>query len=198
MCDLETSLRKVPWHSVAALQGTCSHVPDSILSLVSSDPSVRESAYWNLDNRIVVQGGLFEGAFYVVPFLLQICRNDFVKGRIESLELLYELAAGASSFDKQVRFSTVATPFSFYLPDPDAIAVPLTIAVRFAIACGLDSIISYTVSLDETERRHSQALVELFPEFAGDISERLARLAVLLEFDQIRTEIYRLTNALRA
>jgi hypothetical protein len=196
MYDFEASVRTIPWHSIQAIQGTCSKVPDAILSLVSTDCSVRKTAYWNLDNHVVVQGGLFEGAFYVVPFLVQICQSGFSYGRLEALELLCEIAGGASSLDSQVRFSAITTPFPYFIPNPDAISVPLTIAVRFAVACGLDSIIPYTVSLEETERRGSQELIELFPEYAYGISERLRRLTKFVELD-IRKEVYRLINALK-
>jgi hypothetical protein len=68
MREFHATLNEVPWRTVGSQQGKCEHVPDAIEALISPDSGLRKAGYWRLDICLVVQGGLFDGAFYVVPF----------------------------------------------------------------------------------------------------------------------------------
>ncbi len=198
MMDFRGVIDQVPWHNIAGQQTDCRHVPDAIERLQSEDPEVRRSAYWRLDNHVIVQGGLYEGSFYVIPFLLQIALSDSPYGRVDALDLLVEIASGSASFDARVNFSTVEHPFRYYTPSENGVGMSLPIATRFAIACGLDDIMGLTVSEDEAEREMAHDLVLSFPEYAGPLSERLNQLANIHRANKpLAKKLYLLMNGLR-
>ena len=51
--------------------GTAAEVPRAIEALFSNSAKQRRQAYWQLDNFVVVQGGLFESAAYAGRLLVQ-------------------------------------------------------------------------------------------------------------------------------
>ncbi len=189
MTDLVETLNTIPWGLVRTQQSDCRDIPHAVLSLMSHDRAVRKSAYWELDNHVVVQGGLFEGAFYVIPFLLQICSSESSFGRTEALNLLFEIAAGACSFDDLVRFSTVQDPFPYFIPDPCQTAIPLAVAARFAVGCGLHSIVPLVASLDALEQKAAQDIISLFTEYSFGLNECLFRIAETTSDEKLRAKI---------
>lgn len=44
------------------------NIADILNNLIDDDPHKRNIAYWQLDNQIVIQGGLSESCFYILPF----------------------------------------------------------------------------------------------------------------------------------
>jgi hypothetical protein len=90
-----SELCRVAWSKLQTGSGNAAHVPNAILDLVSPDQATRESAYWRLDNFIVVQGGVYEAAYEAIPFLMHILSQRSF-GRLECYRLLFEIANGAS------------------------------------------------------------------------------------------------------
>ena len=95
MHNLIDELERPKWSELRTLIGFADFVPNSLRKL--TDATTTEEiyeAYWNLDNRIVVQGSLFEAAEYVIPILLNMLQNasDPIKASI--LELLIQMADG--------------------------------------------------------------------------------------------------------
>lgn len=194
---IDEVIGNIRWQEIEALQGNCANVPTAIRSLQSDDSKVRHAAYWTLDNHVVVQGGLFEGAFFVVPFLLNIVRSEPKNGHIETLDLLFEIAAGSSHFDKIVRFRMVSDPFLHYVPESEGIEIPLPIATRFAVANGLSEIVRLIASNEDEIRGRTRDLLLCFPEFAGELSQRLRHIVNDSCDEQLTTEIHSLINDLR-
>lgn len=85
------------WRSLRTLIGPADFVPTAIdrLLTATTDAEAR-TAYWELDNRVVVQGQLFEAAEAVARELAtRICSTGASKhGLSRALDLLVELAYG--------------------------------------------------------------------------------------------------------
>jgi hypothetical protein len=94
---VECELQKVDWTKVKDLTGPATNVPVALRELLAANsPEECDTAYWKLENHVVVQGGLFEAACFVVPVLLAALvrpdRPSFV--RIGLLELLFQIVNG--------------------------------------------------------------------------------------------------------
>lgn len=197
MEDLITTLSTIPWRTISGQIENCESIPQAILSLAASDSQVRKQAYWKIDNHVVVQGGLYEGAFYVVPFLLEGATSSLYNGKVESLKLLFEIASGAASFTQMVSFRTTLGPFMHFIPDAAGTCVPLCIAVRFAVASGLERLIDLLVAEEFMERKCARDLIALFPEYAYALGEKIQRIASSNSNTTIKDEINGLMRELR-
>lgn len=164
------ALKSIPWDEVRCQSGYAERVPDALCSLADDDSDIRQQAYWQLDNHVIVQGGLYEAAFYVVPFLVQnLSRKGFQNK--ESLNLLCEISNGASAFDSQVRFRELTQPFPYFVPDVDGIVAPLVVACRFAVGLSFQQIIDCCA--DDPNANVMEELSDLlgsFPEFTFAIT----------------------------
>jgi len=86
----------VNWRQLRQAHGSAEHVPSAIKNLTSADAKTRETAYWQLDNHVVLQSGLYEAAFYVIPFLVEILEGDS-EGCDYAYDLLFEIANGCAA-----------------------------------------------------------------------------------------------------
>ena len=87
------------WAALRTSIGSAEFVPSAIDRLLhSGSPEQATSAYWELDNRVVVQGQLFDSAIPASMLLVRsICERNFtLNGLSRSLDLLVELAFGES------------------------------------------------------------------------------------------------------
>ncbi|MBB5968156.1 hypothetical protein [Planomonospora venezuelensis] len=93
------------WGSLRAMGGEAERVPESILTLVSSEAEDDAlAAYWELENYVVVQGQLFEASQYVVPVLLAALAEEISRAaRKAVLELLFQLVSGESDIEEVER-----------------------------------------------------------------------------------------------
>jgi len=84
------------WSSLRELSGDARRVPEAVEALAAADSeAAADKAYWRLDNRVVVQGQLFESALPLVPVLLALLAGDLAEpARASILELLFQIAAG--------------------------------------------------------------------------------------------------------
>lgn len=85
------------WRSLRTLIGPADFVPTAIDRLLTATTDAEAStAYWELDNRVVVQGQLFEAAEAVAHELVtRICSGGAsMPGLSRALDLLVELAYG--------------------------------------------------------------------------------------------------------
>ena len=85
------------WRSLRTLIGPADFVPAAIDRLLTATTDAEAStAYWELDNRVVVQGQLFEAADAVARELVaRICSGGAsMFGLSRALDLLVELAYG--------------------------------------------------------------------------------------------------------
>ncbi|WP_181871291.1 hypothetical protein [Sphaerisporangium album] len=104
MSVVRVELDRHDWESLRMAGGTAEHVPGSILRLVAGQAEDEVSAaYWELENHVVVQGQLFESAYYVVPALLAALLEDPSRTARESiLELLFQIVAGESHISEHI------------------------------------------------------------------------------------------------
>lgn len=87
------------WRSLRTLIGPADFVPGAIDRLLCASTAAEATqAYWELDNRVVVQGQLFEAAEQVSRELVRrICAGEASpSGLPGALDLLVELAYGES------------------------------------------------------------------------------------------------------
>jgi hypothetical protein len=87
-------LHAIPWSQKSVASGKADHVPDALAGLVSPDERLRERAYWQLDNEVVLQSDLYEAAYYVIPFLIQYLVERVPHGRDRIYDLLIEIGHG--------------------------------------------------------------------------------------------------------
>lgn len=93
--DFVERLRAVPWHRIRVQVGDASDVPEALLALARTrDAAETDAAYWRLDNHVVVQGALYEAAFHVIPFVLELLADRAGPGRVALYDLLVEIANG--------------------------------------------------------------------------------------------------------
>lgn len=91
------TLLHIPWETKRVLPGTkADRIPEALCGLLSENPDIRKQAYWHLDNCVVVQSDLYEAAWYVIPFLLEILQASVDAGREEVYDLLYEIGNGGA------------------------------------------------------------------------------------------------------
>ncbi len=88
------NINSVDWDSLKQAHGTSGHVPASLLGLISDDPNLQMASYWKLENYILVQSDLYEAAYYVIPFLIEILKSDNHTAKKYAYELIYEIANG--------------------------------------------------------------------------------------------------------
>lgn len=87
------------WSNLKTNVGNAAHVPGALLSLISNDPDVVESAYWKIENHVVLQGDLSDSARYLPKYLELALLNAKFKGSV--IELLFQIGNGYSQ-DKEL------------------------------------------------------------------------------------------------
>lgn len=87
-------LYNIPWAKLKQASGLSDHIPDAILGLVSHNLDKQKQSYWQLDNHVVLQGDLYQSAFYVIPFLIEILKSEMISARNYAYDLLFEIANG--------------------------------------------------------------------------------------------------------
>ena len=94
------------WGSLRTLTGPADYVPAALERMLNSHTEDDASAaYWQLDNRIVVQGQLFEAAEHVARAVMDsVCSGQYSPtGLARGLDLLVEIANGEAD-ESEVEF----------------------------------------------------------------------------------------------
>ena len=87
------SVRKVEWRALKDRLGFIDYnIADILNNLIDDDLHKRNIAYWKLDNHIVIQGGLSESCFYILPFLNELL--TITNNRLELLNIIFEIFNG--------------------------------------------------------------------------------------------------------
>jgi hypothetical protein len=95
-----SDLGRVPWSRLRTAHGTAERVPEVIRGLASSDPEHVDNWYWQLDNVVVLQGSVYEAAYYVIPAMLGIIDSQLAAEiRSTAYDLLIEIARGVPGDD---------------------------------------------------------------------------------------------------
>lgn len=87
-------LEEIAWSGLSIASGCADNIPQALHGLVSPDENVRKRSYWQLDNRVVLQADLYEAAYFVVPFLIQLLDEKVAHGRDLIYDLVFEIANG--------------------------------------------------------------------------------------------------------
>ena len=122
------SVRKVAWQTLKDRLGFIDYnIADILSNLIDDDPHKRNIAYWKLDNHIVIQGGLSESCFYILPFLNELV--TITNNRLELLNIIFEIF---NSNDRNaqgehiiIKCSTKIDPFKHFVPASVSQEAPL-------------------------------------------------------------------------
>jgi len=154
MNTLREKLSLVPWQAKRTANGDGKHIPEAIENLVSPEESVRRAAYWKLDNYIVLQSDLFEAAYSVIPFLIELLQTTKY-GRELIYDLLFEIANGYA-------------PANITCVTADGSIAPLKEACFNSVKSGISL---YTHDLNDSDssiRGKAHDLIELLSEPRGE------------------------------
>ena len=114
-----SSVRKVAWQALKDRLGFIDYnIADILNNLIDDDPHKRNIAYWQLDNHIVIQGGLSESCFYILPFLNELV--TITNNRLELLNIIFEIFNGndrnAQGEHIIIKYNTEIEPFEYFIP----------------------------------------------------------------------------------
>ena len=94
----EKLISQIEWDSYTEIAGPALHIGAALLELLSSnDAASAETAYWKIENHVVVQGSLFSSAAPVTRVLVAALIDSpppYI--RISILDLLYQILSGWS------------------------------------------------------------------------------------------------------
>lgn len=113
------SVRKVEWRALKDRLGFIDYnIADILNNLIDDDLHKRNIAYWKLDNHIVIQGGLSESCFYILPFLNELL--TITDNRLEFLNIIFEIFNGndrnAQGEHIIIKYNTQIDPFEYFVP----------------------------------------------------------------------------------
>ena len=122
------SVRKVAWRTLKDRLGFIDYnIADILNNLIDDDPHKRNIAYWQLDNHIVIQGGLSESCFYILPFLNELV--TITNNRLELLNIIFEIFNGndrnAQGEHIIIKYNTEIEPFEYFVPTSVGREAPL-------------------------------------------------------------------------
>jgi hypothetical protein len=80
------------WNELASASGHCGHIPEALVGLRDASAAARHAARWRIDNYVVLQGELYEGAPWVVRELVRDLLTDAHPGKPLVYDLLIEFA----------------------------------------------------------------------------------------------------------
>jgi hypothetical protein len=165
------------------------NIPSALLDLLNPEKETRTRGYWSIDNVVVVQGALYQGAMFAVPFVIELLRND-IAGATEAYNLLFEVANGVSDSRNRVRYAIREAPFLFYVPvEVGGIAEPLCVACRGAVLRGLPSYLDDLKSGGAQRKAGALALVSSFTEHRFLVRSALKELLASEIDPGFRTQI---------
>lgn len=91
----------VGWSFVRAVHTSAEGAQHALRALaLAPDEASAADAYWQLDNFLVVQGRLSEGAYRSIPFLLSCLHDRKRPSRHRTYELLIQYAYGRESVEQ--------------------------------------------------------------------------------------------------
>jgi hypothetical protein len=155
-------MEKISWANLKQAHGSSEHVPAAIKGLISDDEKEQEASYWKLDNHIVLQGDLYQAAFYVIPFLLEILAANIRNGRSYVYDLLFEIANG---------FAPEEVPCDY-----DGVTLTLTEGCKRAVAGGLNLYLEEISDNNSICRENALDLIVSLEEHVGSAVSRLIEL----------------------
>mgnify|MGYP007068388927 CR=1 FL=1 len=98
----EYEIARWPWERLREACGSAEQIPLALIEMLNSQtPEAADSAYWKLENHVVVQGQLFEAAEFVVSALMaSLLEERPLHVRVSVLELLFQIVSGEPHEDE--------------------------------------------------------------------------------------------------
>lgn len=157
-------LNNINWSKLKQAHGNAGHIPDALRGLTSPEKKIREKSYWKIDNYVVLQSDLYEAAYYVIPFLIEILESGMKNGRSLVYDLLFEIGNGNASETSKCKYKGEF--------------IPLEKACRRSVA---EKIPLYLKDAEESDISIVKKALELLSSFTEYKSEILPKLYLLLE-----------------
>ena len=176
-------LNAIDWANLKQAHGTSAHVPDALRGLVSDDPEIQKSAYWKLDNFIVLQSDLFESAYFVVPFLVEILTSQPQTDLRYIYDLLFEIGNGSAPESQRCYHKGVS--------------LSLKAACRQAVADAVNVYLSEVGNLQSKYRLNALDLLVSWHEFKHGILPTLERLYRIEQGSDFGAELKRAISDLQ-
>ena len=151
-----SGLDRIPWSQLQQAHGRAGHVPEAVRDLLSHDTEVVTSAYWQLDNYVVLQSDLYEAAAYLPEFLIESLQYAAPVGKAAILDLLYEIANGYAPPEQTLRFHV--TPSGELRPLPTGEAPAIREACWGGVLAG---VARYEAEVQNPDRNVSERAAEL-------------------------------------
>lgn len=152
-------IQEVNWADLKQAHGNSEHVPEAIKGLISNNENEQEASYWKLDNHVVLQGDLYQAAFYVIPFLLEILVSKIKIGRKYVYDLLFEIANGFAAEEATCVY--------------DGVELSLTDACKKAVLGGVDLYLEEVADISSLCRANALDLMISLEEDSDRIITRL-------------------------
>lgn len=184
-----------PWDSIRDCHGPCPDLTPVFRELAEGSPQEAESAYWDLDNHIVVQGYLSEAAFYAAPFVVALVQAASDANKPLIYELLTEISMGNCA--GIVKYFPQADPFFHLVNATTGIEVPIPIGCRATIALGISSYLSDAVSNVRPLNQAALGILECFDEYGGFLYHKLFDIAKHVTNHILKSDIERVAYSLR-
>jgi hypothetical protein len=92
----EREIERISWGRLKEANGSASEIGPALRRMLDArGPQEASTAYWQLENHVVVQGEVFEAAEATVSVLVAAFADERPRHvRIAALELLYQILAG--------------------------------------------------------------------------------------------------------
>lgn len=169
------NIENIDWENLEIADGSATKVPSAINGLISNDIDTQHSSYWKLDNHVVRQSDLYEAAYYIIPYLIEIVRCRCKNGRKFVYDLLYEISNGEAVNEKCVVFKGEK--------------VPLAIGCRNAVADGMDLYLRELRDEESEAQTKALELILSFDEHFGKTVPELQKICDSKPFDDLSTLI---------
>lgn len=155
--DIVKIINSYPWRYVNGQMRKCDNLNVYLIGLLSSNEIEQDESYWQLDNNIVVQSGLYDGAFYVIPFLVAFLKMDFQFNANKVFDLLFEISKGET--DELICYSVKREGVDYFFPASEEHNTE-SITISLSIACRNEVLKNFSVYLEEfkTNRLQSREL----------------------------------------
>lgn len=194
--DIFKIINAFPWSKIKANYGYCENIEEALAGIISEDATIREKSYWKLDNHVVVQANLSEGAFFVVPFVIELFKSNEIDdgNKYELFNLLFEIANGVSS--ELISYNiNLDDGFEYYIKGTDYKDENLRIACRNKVLKHFHFFMMDLFNVSSGTRKYSLELLSSFIEHHSIIKYELK---ALLKSEKDKEIISSLNEAIRA
>lgn len=91
------------------------NIEENFFNLISYNKEIAKNAYWKFDNILILQGDLYESAFYLTPFLIETLKFSDNVGNV--LKLIFQIINSATEEQQYVVYDLCTNSFTYFIPD---------------------------------------------------------------------------------